>query len=706
LLKEHQIYQFGEFTLDPVAKVAFRNGQPLHLTRKAVETLLVLVQNPGIVLTKDEIMAAVWPDRVVDEANLTQNIAVIRKALAAKSGEPGNIETFPARGYRFEGPVTTSAGSDRPIPEVSGLPTPVAPAQASGRQFPRWSVALAVLMVAGIAVTFWGSAGSPPREPRLRVVPVTRMPGKEFQPAISPDGTRLAFLWSQEGAPPVIWIRNLDREEAGSQLIAGEGHFSSPAWSHDGKSLAYLRVGSEATDVMIAATETGAERRIVRLTPPNYGYDNRLLDLSSDGESVVVAHADSPERPLRLLLISTRTGSVKPLLPPDSELASYVDPRFSPDGQQVSFLKSLHRSRQEVAVASVAGGTARELTSFATQISGHDWTGDGQSLYVASHGSGEFRIWRLAVNQPSKPSPLSVYGEFPIQLAAARRSDRMVYSLLHQDRNIWRLRLSDKSWERVIASTGQDASPQYSPDGSLVCFRSDRSGEEQLWVSKRDGSGAVQITRGPQRPSVGRWARDGNSIVFNNPITREIFVAARRPGGDWVTQGPRGSGVHPVFSADSQWIFAAGDGNIVRIPVQGGNAATLAGTAAESLNISPDGKYLYFVREPSATSLWRASVESGEVSKVLDGLVPACTSCWAVAPGGVYYLGTDNRSFDAQVLYFYDFRTQKAQSVVRYPEPLWPQGSGPFSLSPDGRDLLTVRVGPSNSDVMLVSPFE
>jgi dipeptidyl aminopeptidase/acylaminoacyl peptidase len=339
-------------------------------------------------------------------------------------------------------------------------------------------------------------------------------------------------------------------------------------------------------------------------------------------------------------------------------------------------------------------------------VSAHDWTGDGQALLIASHGSGEFRISQLPLRDPANPAPLSVYGEFPIQLASARKSPRMVYSLLHQDRNIWRLRLPAKSWERVIASTGQDASPQYSPDGSLVCFRSDRSGEEQLWVSKRDGSGAVQITRGPQRPSVGRWARDGASLVFNNPITQEIFVATRRSEGGWVVEGPKGSGVHPVFSFDGRWIFAAARANIVRIPASGGPAEALAGTAAESLNISPDGKHLYFVREPSATSLWRASIDSGEITKVLEGLVPACTSCWAVAPGGVYYLGTDHRSFDAQVLYFHDFRARKSHPVLRYPEPLWPQGSGPFSLSPDGRDLLTVRVGPSNTDVMLVSPSE
>ena len=112
--KEHAIYKFGEFTLDPVAKVLFRNGEPVHLTRKAVETLLVLVENAGQVLTKEEIMKSVWADRVVEEANLAQNIAVIRKALGVSRGSPAWIETFPGRGYRLEGPLSSGEGEAVP----------------------------------------------------------------------------------------------------------------------------------------------------------------------------------------------------------------------------------------------------------------------------------------------------------------------------------------------------------------------------------------------------------------------------------------------------------------------------------------------------------------------------------------------------------------------------------------------------------------
>jgi dipeptidyl aminopeptidase/acylaminoacyl peptidase len=329
------------------------------------------------------------------------------------------------------------------------------------------------------------------------------------------------------------------------------------------------------------------------------------------------------------------------------------------------------------------------------------------SLVFASDRRGDFRLWQLRVDagdDGQRAAPLAIYSEFPIQLSTARGADALVYSSLQQDRNIWRFDLPSANWRRLIASTGQDASPQYSPGGDRICFRSDRSGEEQLWVSQADGSDARQVTREAVRPSVGRWSPDGSSIVFNSPQAGEIYVATES-GNQWTVRDTGVKGVHPVFAHDGQSIYAGGSSAIVRFPVAGGTAATVAPTKAEALALSRDGRFLYFVREPADTSLQRLELATMVTTTVLDGLVPGCTSCWALADDGVYYLGSDTQSFDEQRLMFRDLRTLKDRIVTAYPEPLWPLGSGPFSLSPDGKSLLCVRVAPSNSDAMLVTPF-
>src|SRR4051812_36865354 len=90
-------YEFGPFRIDTVNRRLLREGTLVPLKAKAVETLLLLVRHNGEVVEKEDLMEWLWPDSFVEEANLTQNIYMLRKAL----GEGGYIETVPRRGYRF-----------------------------------------------------------------------------------------------------------------------------------------------------------------------------------------------------------------------------------------------------------------------------------------------------------------------------------------------------------------------------------------------------------------------------------------------------------------------------------------------------------------------------------------------------------------------------------------------------------------------------
>ncbi len=101
---EH-FYEFGPFRLDAADGLLYRDGKPVPLPPKAIDTLLVLVERGGHVVHKDDLMKAVWPDTFVEEANLTQNISLLRKALGDGTETPTYIETIPRRGYRFVAPV-------------------------------------------------------------------------------------------------------------------------------------------------------------------------------------------------------------------------------------------------------------------------------------------------------------------------------------------------------------------------------------------------------------------------------------------------------------------------------------------------------------------------------------------------------------------------------------------------------------------------
>src|SRR5262249_55107439 len=122
------LYEFGPFRLDARERLLLREGEAVPLTPKAFETLLLLVESAGHTLEKDELMSRLWPDIFVEEANLTNNISLLRKALEESPNGHEYIKTVPRRGYRFIGAVktTVAGGAAAPASELrrtSSLPT-------------------------------------------------------------------------------------------------------------------------------------------------------------------------------------------------------------------------------------------------------------------------------------------------------------------------------------------------------------------------------------------------------------------------------------------------------------------------------------------------------------------------------------------------------------------------------------------------------
>src|SRR6266545_4516003 len=96
-----RFYEFGPFQIDKLNHVLLRDGETLPLKPKVFDTLLLLVENRGRVLDKEELLTRLWPDTVVEESNLSQNVYLLRKVLGEEPRGESYIATMPKRGYRF-----------------------------------------------------------------------------------------------------------------------------------------------------------------------------------------------------------------------------------------------------------------------------------------------------------------------------------------------------------------------------------------------------------------------------------------------------------------------------------------------------------------------------------------------------------------------------------------------------------------------------
>ena len=120
-MKTGTIFQFGEgFQVDTVARTLRCADEVVTLNRRAFDVLLYLVQNPGRVLSRDELLKSVWPDTFVDESSLVQSIYVLRRALSEQPGDNNYIVTLPGRGYQFASPVKVVSEGLSIIPATAG----------------------------------------------------------------------------------------------------------------------------------------------------------------------------------------------------------------------------------------------------------------------------------------------------------------------------------------------------------------------------------------------------------------------------------------------------------------------------------------------------------------------------------------------------------------------------------------------------------
>src|SRR5580658_5061791 len=149
--KGRELYGFGPFRIDPEKEILLRGGEPVPLTPKTFQILLVLIRHSTEVVTKDELLKSVWPDTFVEEANLSRNIFMLRKALG-DSAQDRYIVTVPGRGYRLAESVRLIPDSELSI--VSARHAAVQIHVSEKKPWPWIALAVVLLAAVGLAVRY------------------------------------------------------------------------------------------------------------------------------------------------------------------------------------------------------------------------------------------------------------------------------------------------------------------------------------------------------------------------------------------------------------------------------------------------------------------------------------------------------------------------------------------------------------------------
>ncbi len=402
--------------------------------------------------------------------------------------------------------------------------------------------------------------------------------GSEEWPAWSPDGRMLAYVAEVDGYSQ-LFVRTVATGEERQISRTARDHIQ-PAWSPDGTHLAFVRARVERGKLEPNDLDgwyfEGGEIRAVELATGN---EIALVDdafgpsYSPDGTTM--AFDAQWAGPRRIWIADARGRNPRQVTADSSEAVGHVQPRWSPDGRRLAF-RWVEKTTSDIAIADVGGRSQVRVTADGVLDTDPVWSPDGEALFFASYRGGGLNLWRVAVDGSGRaagpPEQLTTGAGDDVQPAVAPDGQRLVFAVRGTNADVWRLPVSPATGRRrgdpepMLATTRVENRGAWSPDGKQVAFNSDRQGEMNIWVRSLEDGSDRRITSGSGGDYQPTWSPDGERLVF--------------------------------FSA------RGGNTDIWSVPAAGGELSRLTDHPALDINPfhSPDGKWIAFVSDRSGRS--------------------------------------------------------------------------------------------------------
>jgi DNA-binding winged helix-turn-helix (wHTH) protein/Tol biopolymer transport system component len=502
-------YTFGPFSLDPEARVLLRDGEPTPMAGRTLDILVVLVQNRGRLVDKDELLSRVWAGTVVEEANLSQSIFTVRKILGDSPKEHRYIATVAGRGYQFVAPVTELAGETPQtaiaVPEAPREPASDSVVIGSLIKGHRKAAVGSVAVMAALAALAWfllHRTTRPLAELTQKRLTFNSSENPVQSQAISPDGMYLAY-----SDPAGIHVRLLSTGD--ERLIP------RPAWGPAGT---YWLVDSwfpDGTQLLAHTDEPGGHESM--WTVSMLGQSPRQLRegaigfvVSPDGTHIAFARSPRPGSGeswgdwspslrggqsdyIREIWVMGIQGDnpEKIVAVPQNEQVNRV--RWSPDGQRLAYIRYQYSSdplpQASFETCDLRGTSRTVVVPADPMLNDFCWLPEGRIVYARrdSLGPSDSNLWQIAIDNhagtPSgKPKRITQSAGSWFSAVSASADGKRLAILKQTDRSQIYLstlaaggtRISPP--RRLTNDEANDEPSAWTADSAAVLFLSERNG--------------------------------------------------------------------------------------------------------------------------------------------------------------------------------------------------------------------------------------
>src|SRR5215471_14267172 len=382
---------FDEFEADLRAGELRKNGKRIRLQAQPFRFLVLLLENPGEVMTREEVCRELWPnDTFVDfEHGLAAAVKKIREAIGDSAENPTYIETLPKRGYRFVGKINPQPPEVLPIlpkTEPQEVGATVSGAKLRDR---RWRIrtglfGIATAIVAASATLIFSRHTREPHEAALIAVPFTSYPGFQTAPSFSPDGSRIAFAWdkhkgsSSSGPGFDLYVKAIGSETV-LRLTDHPASWISSTWSPDGTQIAFHRIAPDDNGIYVVPALGGPERKLVATEIPYHVA--APISWSPDGKWLAYADTENGKPGDRIFLLNMNTLEIRKF-PHDPSCNHEGLATFSHSGRQLAIVCVHSTGSFEYFLTNQDGTARRSVVRMHEWAIGLIWKGDDKALIL------------------------------------------------------------------------------------------------------------------------------------------------------------------------------------------------------------------------------------------------------------------------------------------------------------------------------------
>lgn len=518
-------YHWDDFVLDLDAYRLERGGVPLPLEPKAFNLLVLMIERPGHVFTKQEIFERLWPGTVVTDHALTRVVAQLRRVLGDEARDGKYIETVPTRGYRWLPTV-------EPTDAVIAAQAPPSPSQAAAapqeRRFLGAAFGLSIVIVL-IAVIAWIQrdtqteaakyVAGPPTDVAWPVQ-LTTNPGLDIHPSFSPQGDAVAYSSDRSGSFE-LHVRALAGAATEIALTSDGQHNVQPAWSPDGSLIAFHSHGRGGIWVMPA--RGGVARQLaVEGSHPAWSADGTRVAFQSDEPSDVTPSAFGAQSGATIKVVNADGGNERQLTTRGQPLGGHASPAWTHDGRFVAFSVFEGARNNGVWLVSVDTGQITHLLGGGRGLYELAFAPDDSAIYVAG---GEPFITRIPFDRKTGEAGerqlIPVPGVSGVRGLTVSPDGHLGFGGLSISSQIWAQPIapdgSARGGARALTTdtSRRNTQPVVTPDGARVAYVSTRGGEPpNLWVIGTDGKNSAQLTANDSPDLKPYWFPDGRRIAF------------------------------------------------------------------------------------------------------------------------------------------------------------------------------------------------